>query len=183
MRGGVWASRRGRRRPACRGGLDCRLGTRHGEERTKNIWYMLVTLEVSKLSGWLNTDAYCRELKGGHAMRGEVWAGMTERCGQALCTGPYCGDCGYCGCRRDRTWNMPSMSVTLDVSKLSGWLNAFAYCRVEGGHTMRAGRRGLGGAGADRRLRAQRARVEHTRNIWYMFVTPEVSQLETSALK
>ena len=102
-----------------------------------NMPYMVVTLEVSKLSGWLNTDAYCRELKGGHAMRGEVWAGMTERCGQALCTGPYCGDCGYCGCRRDRTWNMPSMSVTLEVSKLSGWLNTDAYCREsKGGHTV-----------------------------------------------
>ena len=42
---------------ACRGGLDCRLGAGHGEERTRNIWLMLVTLEVSKLSGWLNTDA------------------------------------------------------------------------------------------------------------------------------
>ena len=30
-----------------------------------------------------------------------------------------------------RTPNMPSMSVTLDVSKLSGWLNAYANCRVE----------------------------------------------------
>eukprot|EP00964_Phaeocystis_antarctica_P086734 scaffold54948_cov49-Phaeocystis_antarctica.AAC.2 len=29
--------------------------------------YMVVTLEVSKLSGWLNTDASCRESKGGHA--------------------------------------------------------------------------------------------------------------------
>ena len=26
---------------------------------------------------------------------------------------------------------MKLMSVTLDVSKLSGWLNAAAYCRVE----------------------------------------------------
>ena len=25
------------------------MGTRHGEERTKNIWYMVVTLEVSQL--------------------------------------------------------------------------------------------------------------------------------------
>ena len=33
---------------------------------------MVVTLEVSKLSGWLNADAYCRESKGGHAVRGEV---------------------------------------------------------------------------------------------------------------
>ena len=31
----------------------------------------------------------------------------------------------------ERTWNMPAMSVTLDVSKLSDWLNADAPCRVE----------------------------------------------------
>ena len=29
------------------------------------------------------------------------------------------------------TLNMWFMTVTLDVSKLSGWLNAFAVCRVE----------------------------------------------------
>ena len=29
-----------------------------------NMWAMNVTLEVSKLSGWLNADAYCRESKG-----------------------------------------------------------------------------------------------------------------------
>ena len=33
---------------------------------------MLVTLEVSKLSSWLNAGARCRESKEGHAMRGEV---------------------------------------------------------------------------------------------------------------
>ena len=31
----------------------------------------------------------------------------------------------------ERTENMRLMSVTLDVSKLSGWLNLFARCRVE----------------------------------------------------
>ena len=31
----------------------------------------------------------------------------------------------------ERTQNMPAMFVTLDVSKLSGWLNADAPCRVE----------------------------------------------------
>ena len=36
---------------------------------------MVVTLEVSKLSGWLNADADCRESQGGHTVRGEVWAG------------------------------------------------------------------------------------------------------------
>ena len=34
----------------------------------------------------------------------------------------------------ERTSNMPYMIVTLDVSKLSGWLNADARCRVEGRH-------------------------------------------------
>ena len=33
--------------------------------------------------------------------------------------------------RAERTSNMLYMSVTLDVSKLSGWLNADAYCRVK----------------------------------------------------
>ena len=33
--------------------------------------------------------------------------------------------------RAERTKNMLTMSVTLDVLKLSGWLNAFASCRVE----------------------------------------------------
>ena len=32
---------------------------------------MVVTLEVSKLSFWLNADARCRESKGGHTVRGE----------------------------------------------------------------------------------------------------------------
>eukprot|EP00964_Phaeocystis_antarctica_P004350 scaffold2361_cov91-Phaeocystis_antarctica.AAC.1 len=37
---------------------------------------------------------------------------------------------GYRECA-ERTENMPRMSVTLDVSKLSGWLNASPPCRVE----------------------------------------------------
>ena len=46
------------------------------------------------------------------------------------------------------------MSMTLDVSKLSGWLNADAYCRVErsachAGRGVEARRRkGMGGASA-----------------------------------
>ena len=65
MRGDVWPGRReveGDRgaRSVHRRGLGCRFGAGHGEERTQNIRYMLVTLEVSKLSGWLNADAYCR---------------------------------------------------------------------------------------------------------------------------
>ena len=33
--------------------------------------------------------------------------------------------------RAERTSNIHHMSVTLKVSKLSGWLNADAHCRVE----------------------------------------------------
>ena len=35
--------------------------------------------------------------------------------------------------RAERTANIHRMSVTLDVSRLSGWLNAHTYCRVERG--------------------------------------------------
>ena len=44
----------------------------HGEERTENMNSMVVTLEVSKLSGWLNANAVCRESKGGHTVWKEV---------------------------------------------------------------------------------------------------------------
>ena len=44
----------------------------HGEERTWNMPYMSVTLEVSKLSGWLNAGAYCGESKGGFTVWVEV---------------------------------------------------------------------------------------------------------------
>ena len=111
-----------------------------------------MTLDVSRLSGWLNTDAYCRESKGRHTVRvakcgsggGRRWAGA--RSGQG------CGlDCRLgAGHWKERTWNMPPMCVTLEVSKLSGWLNAdAAYREPKGGHTMlgevRVGRREGGG--------------------------------------
>ena len=56
------------------GGLDCRFGAGHGEERTRNMRNMLVTLEVSKLSDWLSANAYCRESKGGHIRCGATTA-------------------------------------------------------------------------------------------------------------
>ena len=47
---------------------------------------MSVTLEVSKLSGWLNVDAPCQVPKRGraHAVRGEVWPGWREDGGRPL---------------------------------------------------------------------------------------------------
>ena len=43
-----------------RGWPDSRLGVRARAERTANMANMVVTLDVSKLSGWLNADARCR---------------------------------------------------------------------------------------------------------------------------
>ena len=58
--GGVGAWGDGDARHA-RGGPDSRLwGRRARAERTVNICFMVVTLDVSKLSGWLNADARCR---------------------------------------------------------------------------------------------------------------------------
>ena len=66
-----------------------------------------------------------------------------------ICTGregPTQGWGGGARARAERTWNMPSMFVTLDVSKLSGWLNFCAACRVEqGGRAMRGEVRVEGG--------------------------------------
>ena len=47
-------------------------------ERTLNMYCMVVTLDVSRLSGWLNAVADCRESKGGHTVRGEG-AGLWRR--------------------------------------------------------------------------------------------------------
>ena len=54
--------------------------------------------------------------------------------------------------RAERTENMDAMSVTLDVSKFSGWLNADATCRgARGGRGERGRHAGpgewLGGVG------------------------------------
>ena len=67
---------------ACRGGLGCRLGAGHGEERTLNMDHMAVTLDVSKFSGWSNANAPYRDERRGHTTRdecgpedGRVWCG------------------------------------------------------------------------------------------------------------
>ena len=97
-------------------------------ERTRNMACMVVTLDVLKLSGWLNDDAACRESKGEHTVWCEVQStGRREAAGDrgacAACRGGR--DCRLgAGHGEERTWNMSSMVVTLEVSKLSGWLNA-----------------------------------------------------------
>ena len=156
--------RGGRRRTtavqaACKAGLDCRFGAGHGVERTLNMWFMSVTLEVSKLSGWLNADAACRESKGGHAVRSEVYqsAGGRQRTTAAQAACRRGSDCRFgAGHGEERTLNMPNMFVTLEVSKLSGWLNADTSCREsKGGHTVRQ-------RGASREAGGRRATAVHS---------------------
>ena len=53
----------------------------HREERTLNMPFMFVTLDVSKLSGWLNVDASCQTSKGGHTTRCEVRAERRQAAG------------------------------------------------------------------------------------------------------
>ena len=57
-------------------------------------------------------------------------AGGRGPAAQAACwEGPTAGLAGRA--RAERTRNMVSMVLTLDVSKFSDWLNADALCRVE----------------------------------------------------
>ena len=102
---------------------------------------MVVTLEVSKLSGWSNADATCRESKGGHSLQGKVRPGWREAAGDrgARRVQGRELDCRLgAGHGEERTLNMLYMCVTLEVSKLSGWLNADARCREsKGGHAVR----------------------------------------------
>ena len=118
---------------------------------------MVVTLEVSQLSGWLKADARCRVEGRAHAMRGgEVRAGRREGLGWWRHTRGMHGEKARLKAwrpraRAERTLNMKNMVVTLEVSKLSGWLKAVVRCaESKGGHAtrggeVRAGRReGLG---------------------------------------
>ena len=103
---------------------------------------MVVTLDVSKLSGWLNADAYCRESNGGHTVWCEVQSTGSGRRRRATAVHAACrGELDYrlgSGLGKERTLNMLAMVVTLEVSKLSGWLNDDAPCQESnGGHTVR----------------------------------------------
>ena len=111
-------------------------------------------MEVSKLSGWLKAYASCRvegrSMRYGarcKARRRGAWGGGGG-CGMhgegptqaGVCTGKVRPKAWGARARAGRTKNMLTMVVTLEVSKLSGWLKAFARCRVEGRGTYNAGR-------------------------------------------
>ena len=96
---------------------------------------------------------------------------------QAVCRGRAWLDIGRRACAKG-TANMLLTRMTLDVSKLSGWLNANAFCRVERrayGAERDAGRQAEGrGAGAQAACRMcigltdiGWARVERSPQTWH----------------
>ena len=83
-------------------------------------------------------------------MRGEVRAGRREgvrrwRGASGMHGGRPDSRLLEARARAERTVNMLSMRVTLEVSKLSGWLKAYAACRVEGRGIRCGARCGPGG--------------------------------------
>ena len=113
---------------------------------------MLVTLDVSRLSGWLNADAPCR-VEGvlhdvGQGAGKETGGAWGEGCASSLQGKARLGAWHA----RVRTESMASMFVTLVVLRLSGWLNANACCRVKKDEGVRCPRgQGDGRAAAGRK--------------------------------
>ena len=92
---------------------------------------------MSSLLGADKEFAYCGSRKEGvYIMGGEVCVPGGGREGtrrqRRQARGATLKRLGAKGTRGERTWNMSIMVVTLEVSKLSGWLKADACCRVEG---------------------------------------------------
>ena len=87
VRAGRWegVGRRRRKRHDARGRPDSRLlRVKARAERTSNMANMFVTLEVSKLSGWLKARACCRGSQAGRTVRGAREA-AGERAVHAAC--------------------------------------------------------------------------------------------------
>ena len=152
------------------------LGARARAERTLNMPCMIVTLDVSKLSGLLNLIAFYRaertrsrgEVRGPGGGRAWGSRGASSARGEARLKGEGCGG------HRARTPNMCFMSVTLDVSKLSGLLYLYVNCQVEGG-ACDGGGAGCGGDASGGHVHGRGG--ERTRNIPFMSVTLDVSKL------
>ena len=119
---------------AWRNRLDTGHGTRAGV-RTENMPPISVTLDVLRLSGWSNANADCR-FTPRHVVGDTGVVGGARACGgggHKACTE---GPTGHWALHAWglRTANMRLMVVTLDVSRLSGWLNVDADCRIASRH-------------------------------------------------
>ena len=98
--------------------------------RTLNMSSMVVTLEVSRVSGWLKALAHYRVARWAYEAGGgacwEVRGQCAERRKRHCREGLSAGEVGA----RARTLNMRSMVLTLDVSRVRGWLKLSAPCRL-----------------------------------------------------
>ena len=107
----------------------------------------------------------CRESKGGRVYNGGRGAcreaGERVRGGSVGMHGARLSKGWGPRARAERTENMRNMVLTLEVSKLSGWLKADAACRVEGRGHMRCGE---GEVRAGRRERAWGVVAAHKRH-------------------
>ena len=173
-------------------------GARECAERTWNIVAILVTLDVSKVSGWLNADARCRVGRRGVRCGarcgpggGRIWAGGSAR---SACTARGAGCEGWVGLGHAHDEHIAHVRDAGRVeaqrlverrrglpSRKAGVCDAMREVRAE--------RRGVGGNGGassvygDGPTEARGPGHARTLNIKLISVTPEVFQLEISASK
>ena len=138
------------------------LGARACAERTSNMLTMSVTVDVSQLSGWLKARASCQPKARGMRCGTRCGPGGGRAWGGGGASGVHGeGPTQGLGARArvERTENMWYKVVTLEVSKLSGWLKACAPCRVRREeHAMRCELCAVRREGVGRRRRKRRAR-------------------------
>ena len=128
----------GWRRPNrhARGGPDSRLHRGQGT-RGAHVEHVLHVCDL----GRVEAERLVERLRGLPSRKAGMW--REKRCGpggvraldggdaSGMCTGRARLKAGAPRARAERTPNMKRMFVTLEVSKLSGWLNADADCGVE----------------------------------------------------
>jgi hypothetical protein len=179
-------------------------GPRARAERTQNMPPMYVTLEVSKLSGWLKADARCRVEgracdAGGERWEpggGRAWGVVAAHKRHARGEGPTQG-LGAKGTRGAHSEHVVHGRDAGGVeaqrlvegrplpSRREGMRCGGEMYEPGGGRAPGWWRHTRGMHGAKARLKAlgPRARAERTKNMLLMSVTLEVSQPEMSALK
>ena len=166
-------------------------------ERTKNIWRMVVTLEVSKLSGWLKAGAYCRVEGRGTCEAGRGAGREAGGCGPAAAHARGKARLKAVGGQGTRGAHLEHVAHVRDLGGVKAQrlverrrvLPSRREGHIRSGAGLRAGRREVGGleggGGAsgmhgerpDSRLLGARARVGRTWNICFMVMTLEVSKL------
>jgi hypothetical protein len=173
------------------------LGARARAERTSNMRYMVVTLEVSKLSGWLKAYAACRVEREEHAIWGEVRAGRRwvvarrKRVCARRRSDSRLGGQGTRGAHGEHALHVRDLGG-VKAHRLAEGRRALPSQKggMRYGARCKAGRRGAWGGGGASGVHGEgpnqglgaRARAERTWNMRSMAVTLEVSQLEMSSL-